>query len=106
MSFSAHIAQVISVVMILIMTSSELTRYAFEEWVVEITLEQENEEPTDSESKTEVADSSDEVISTVFSAVHYNLSSKQGSILCFPPQSPSYGVCKIHLEPPDNRLNA
>jgi hypothetical protein len=91
--------------MILIMTSSELTRYAFEEWVVEITLEQENEEPTDSESKTEVAES-DEVIFTVFSAVHYNLSSKQGSILCFPPQTPSYGVCKIHLEPPDNRLNA
>jgi hypothetical protein len=105
LSLTARIAPFVSVVMILIMTSSELTRYACGEWAITVNLEQENEEPTDTESKTEGVDSSDEIIFTDYSASHYRLSSKQSFELCFPPQKPSYGVCKIHLEPPDTRLN-
>lgn len=106
MSLTTRIAPFISAVMILIMTSSELTRYACGEWAFTVNLEQENEEPTDTESKTEGADSSDEIIITDYSAAHYRLSLKQSLALCSPPQKPSYGVCKIHLEPPDSRLNA
>ena len=106
LSLTARIAPFLSVVMILIMTSSEMTRYACDEWAITVNLEQENEEPSDTESKTEGADSSDEIIFTDYSTAHYRLSSQQPSMLCFPPQKPSYGVCKIHLEPPDSRLNA
>lgn len=105
MSLTARIAPFISAVMIFIMTSSELTRYAGFDWAYTINLEHDTEETSDSESKVESSDSTDEVILNGYSSADYTISSQRSFTLCCPPQQPSFGVCKIHLEPPDNGSN-
>jgi hypothetical protein len=102
---SIRIAQIVSVVMIFVLTSSELTRYACDEWTYAISLEYEAEESSDAEPKTEVADQSDEVIFTNSMKEHYKYTLYRTHTRCYPPQKPAFGVCKVELEPPERRIS-
>lgn len=104
MFLSIRIAQIVSVVMILVLTSSELTRYACGEWTSAISLEYEAEESSDAEPKTEVADQSDEVIFTSITTEYNQYAFQQTYTLCYSFQKPAFGLCKVQLEPPDYKL--
>lgn len=104
MFVSIRIAQIVSVVMIFVLTSSELTRYACGEWTYAISLEYEAEESSDAEPKTEVADQSDEVIFTGITTEYIQVSFQQILTLGYRFQKPAFGLCRVQLEPPDYEI--
>lgn len=104
MFLSVRTAQLVSAVMILVLTSSELTRYACGQWAYAISMEHEAEESSETESKMEVADQADEVIFTSITTEYNQYAFQQTYTLCYSFQKPAFGLCKVQLEPPDYKL--
>jgi hypothetical protein len=98
---SARIAQLISLTLILTVISSELSRYAYGEFSYTISLEHEAEETSDTESKTELVDQSDELLFTNSINEHYPYTLYLNYTLCPPTQKPAFDVCKVELDPPE-----
>lgn len=85
--------------MIFIMASSEVTRFTAANLGYAINVEIESEESSDFDSYDEIAFSVFTILLTPY-ALHPNQ-----MFFCI-DQALTHGVCKIHLEPPDDRLIA